>query len=248
MIIGGKRINFSLAGSYTGRVSAAIVQYNSKGHAGSQFHQFYSIDAHKHNYCLKIENSRITHYANNEIARQTKPRNRATKDKTVTGYKAQREDLSESALEVAINIQLDKVETNRIDRDIILTSTFGQKHNQKWKETRKKLINCNYFGRIINARGPASYTKLLEEMLYSPIEWSNTAEVRHQRLCEPAALEIFSLVHKDYELEKTGIFIDEELGFLGVFTNVIFFGRATQLSIYLLRSITFKTFWTRHHC
>lgn len=209
-----------MAGSYAGRVSAAVVQFNSKGHAGSQFHEHFSLNAN--NYCLKIENERITHYANNEIARQKKPRNRAIKDKAVKGYKAQKEDLSESALQVAMNIELDKVNINRTDRDIILASTLGQKHNHRWKEIRKKLINCNYFGRIINARGPTSYQKLLEEMLYSPMEWSNTADVRHQRLYEHEALKMFSLVHKDYELEKTGVFIDEELGFLGFFTNLIF--------------------------
>lgn len=215
--IGGKRINFSLAGSYTARVSAAVVQFNTKGHAGSQFHEFVSIVPN--NYCLKIERARNKRKVKNEIARQTKPRKRAIADKSVKGYKAQKEDMSERALEVAMNIEMEKIEANRIDRDTILTSTYGQKLNQKWKQIRKKLINSNYFARIIKARGPKSYQKILEEMLYSPIESSNTAEVRHQRLYEPEALKCFAMVHKDYELEKTGIFIDSELGFLGIFTS-----------------------------
>lgn len=210
-----------MAGSYTGRVSAAVVQYNSKGHAGSQFHEFNSLNGNS--YCLKIENSRKKHYVKNEIARQAKPRKRATKDKTVKGYKAQKEDLSEAALRVAMDIEIDKMNINRIDRDMILASTLGQRLNHRWKEVRKKLINCNYFGPIINARGPTSYQKWLEEMLYSPIEWSNTAEVRHQRLYERDALKMFQLVHKDYELEKTGVFIDEEFGFLGVLFIYIYF-------------------------
>lgn len=216
-----------MAGSYTARVSAAVVQYNSNGHAGSQFHEYYSIRSN--NYCLKIENARNKHYAKNEAARQIKPRKKATKDKTVKGYKVQKEDLSERGLENAISIELSKVETNRMDRDWILTTTFGQKHNSKWKEIRKKLINCNYFGRIIKAQGPKSYQKLLEEMMYSPVEFGNTAEIRHQRLYELEALKVFMQSRKKYELEKTGIFIDEELGFLGVFTIRYFSNQSTQL-------------------
>lgn len=78
----------------------------------------------------------------------------------------------------------------------------GQKHNLKWLEMRKKLINCCYFGRIINARGPKSYKKMLYEMLYSTSESGNTAELRHQRLYDTEALKMFSLVHRKHELKK----------------------------------------------
>lgn len=203
-----------MAGSYTGRVCAAVVQFNTNGHAGSQFHETFGIVPN--NYCLKIENARNNHYKKNEIARQTKPRKRAVKDKTVKGYKTQKEDLSERALEVAMNLELANQEVNRENRDIILRDTYGQKHNSKWKEIRKKVINCNYLPRIIHARSPKSYQKILEEMLYSPVDLSNKAEIRHQRLCEPDALKAFSLIHRNYELKKTGIFIDEELSFLGI--------------------------------
>lgn len=203
-----------MAGSYTARVAAAVVQFNSKGHAGSQFHEHFSIIPN--NYCLQMENARKTHYVNNEIKRQAKPRKRAEKDKAVKGYKAQKEDLSDRALVVSMDLVLAKLEENRNNRDVILDDTFGQKHNQKWKEIRKNLINCNYLARILNTRGPKSYEKLLEEMMYSPTDLSNTAEMRHQRLYEPEALKTFSKIHTTYELQKTGIFIDEELSYLGI--------------------------------
>lgn len=205
-----------MAGSYTARVSAAVVQFNSKGHAGSQFHERFSIIPN--NYCLKIENARKAHYVKNEIARQAKPRKHAVKDKNVKGYKVQKEDISERALVVSMNLELVRLEENRANRDIVLENTLGQKHNQKWKEIRKKLINCNYLARILNARGPKTYEKLLEEMMYSPVDLSNSAEMRHQRLYEPEALKMFALIHKKYKLEKTGIYIDEKLSFLGIST------------------------------
>lgn len=208
-----------MGGSYTARVCAAVVQYNTNGHAGSRFHEFFGIVPN--NYCLKIENERKGHYLENEIARQAKPRKRAVKDKAVKGYKVQKEDLSERSLEVAMNIELDKLEINRLNRDTILRDTYGQKLNQKWKEIRKKVINCNYFARIINARGPRSYQKILEEMLYSPVELGNTAEVRHQRLYEQEALKKFSRIHTIYKLKRTGIFIDKDLSYLGIAVDEI---------------------------
>lgn len=211
---GGKRINYSLAGSYGGRVSAAVVQYNSKGHAGSEFHKHYSVDTYQN--CLKMENSRNHHYAQNEAARENKPRKIAAADKSTKGYKNPQEpDLSDHAFEVAKNIELDKLHTNQLNRETILKNTYGQKLNWNWIESRKKLINCSYFGRIINARTPNSYTKLLYEMLYSESEFGNTAELKHQRLYETEALKMFSLVRKKHRLVKTGMFIDKELSFLG---------------------------------
>lgn len=242
LIIGGKRINYSLAGSYSGRVSAAVVQYNSKGHAGSEFHKHNNIVLN--NDCLKMENSRKRHYAKNEAARQLKPRQKATKDKTTKDYKdGQRLDMTERAFQFAKNVQLEKLDTDRINRDAILTATYGQKYNQKWLEVRKKLINCSYFGRIICARGPKSYANILEEMLYTPMESGKTAQVCHQRLYEQEALKMFSLVHKN-KLQKTGIFIDGELGFLGILfyflnysTTNITFTAASPLRLYGTNSI-----------
>lgn len=188
LVLRGKRINYSLAGSYMARVAAAVVQYNTNGHAGSEMHKFNNENVVRS--CLKLENSLRKHYIRNEIARQEQPRKKATKDKTTKGYGyCQAPDMSEHALEVAKNIQLAKLDANRINRDMILVNTFGQKHNLKWLEVRKNLVNCSYFGRIINSRSPQSYKNLLEEMLYT--KSCNTAEVRHQRLYESEALKMF---------------------------------------------------------
>lgn len=235
LLQGGKRINYSLAGSYQSRVAASVVQYNTTGHAGSEMHKF--INENVVSSCLKVENSRRKHYIKNEIARQAQPRKKATKDKTTKGYKGQTADLSEHALEVAKNIQLAKLDANRTNRGMILINTFGQKYNQKWIEVRKSVVNCSYFGRIINARSPKSYKNLLEEMLYT--KSANTAEVRHQRLYEPEALKMFSLVHKDHQLDETGIFIDKELCFLGVY--YIFVRPTTHSFSLFLRCVAFTT-------
>lgn len=167
-----------------------------------------------------MENSRINHYAQNEAARQIKPRKRCITDKSSKGYKdGERPDLSEREFDIAKNIELDRLNSNQLIRHVILKKTYGQKHNLEWLEARKKLINCTYFGRIVNSRRPTSYKNLLYEMLYSESEFGNTAQLRHQRLYELEALKMFSLLHDDYTLEKTGLYIDKELSFLGILIN-----------------------------
>jgi len=73
--LGGKRINYSLAGSYSARVAAAVVQYNSKGHAGSEFLKFKFEDL-ENSRIEQLENKRKRKLVKNEIARQDKPRER----------------------------------------------------------------------------------------------------------------------------------------------------------------------------
>lgn len=231
-----------MAGSYGARVSTAVVQYNTKGHAGSEFHKTHSVNTEK--LCLKVENSRIRHYRENEIARQAKPRKRACKDKTPKAYISdnQRLDLSGHSFDVAKNIVLEKFRTDQENREEILANTYGQKLNSNWLEARKKFLNCSFFGRIINSRSPKSYTKVLSEMLYSESEFGNTAEQCHQRLYEKEALKMFTLVHNRFQLEKTGIYIDKEMHFLGLLHLFDTFHLNTQFSYYS-SCITSKTVW-----
>lgn len=73
--IGGKRINYSLARSYSARVAAAVVQYNSKGHASSEFrkHIFGNLD----NVNIEVlENKRKRKLVANEASRQLHPTRR----------------------------------------------------------------------------------------------------------------------------------------------------------------------------
>lgn len=76
--VGGKRVNFSLARSYSARVASAVVQYNSKGHASSEFrkHKFGDLD----NASIELlENKRKRKLDANEMSRQLNPTRRQDK-------------------------------------------------------------------------------------------------------------------------------------------------------------------------
>lgn len=72
--LGGKRINYSLARSYTARVATAIVQYNSGGHSASKFREFKYGEDHTGNDIVQLEEKRKRKLVRNEAARNVKPR------------------------------------------------------------------------------------------------------------------------------------------------------------------------------
>lgn len=71
--LGGKRINYSLAGSYKARVATAVVQYNTGGHAGSAFRKFKLGDDHQ-SCTAKLEAKRNRKLKANVVALEAKPR------------------------------------------------------------------------------------------------------------------------------------------------------------------------------
>lgn len=79
--LGGKRVNYSLAKSYTARVSTAVVQYNTEGHAGSSFRKYIFGDEHQSS-TMKLEAKRKRKLNANEAALHARPRNRHVKENT----------------------------------------------------------------------------------------------------------------------------------------------------------------------
>lgn len=165
-----------------------------------------------------METKRIRKCAKNAEARQVKPRKKifkVAKSNKSYGPNCGRPDLPIRSLEAAKKAELTRLDADRNNRVAILRDTYGQRLNPRWYMVRKKLINSTYFHRIVNAQGPKSYKNLLCEMMYSPVDLAKSAEVRHQRLYELEALNCFRASHKDNDLEKTGIFIDKDISFLG---------------------------------
>lgn len=79
--LGGKRINYSLARSYTGRVAIAVVQYNTDGHAGSEFRKFKLGDDHESS-TKTLENVRKRRVKYNAAIQDVKKRQRHQTEET----------------------------------------------------------------------------------------------------------------------------------------------------------------------
>lgn len=202
------------------RTNIADVQYNTDGHSGSTVQQFIfgeSIPMSK-----ALENKRKRKCLNNTIAKQNRPKTytndeSSSKKKAKVSYGDGREevDFTEAQLDVAKNRLFERLRENQVDRNRIQVETVSKQNSFEWGEIRKIMLTSSYFGRILNVRSRNSYTKIVEEIVYNNYQHGNTAEMRHQRIYEKHALLIFSRLYQFEEITNCGIFIDEELAFLG---------------------------------
>lgn len=212
-----------MAGSYDSRTAVSGIQHNTDGHFGSTYHEF--AHGEKLDACVKLENARKRKLKANAIAKQSKPKKRrftkatkgTKKGKQRIRYGAGREDvdLSISAYETAECRLLDKLQENQMNRDHVEIETRGQLLNQKWIVLRKDLLTPSYFGRILNVTSRKSYTKIVEDILYKNEAFANTAEVRHQRMFQSEALQIFFDLYGSESVSSCGLFIDSVFAFLG---------------------------------
>lgn len=215
--IGGKRINYCLAKSYQARVARAIVQYNSNGCSGSTYHECKGSAATQ---SLKaLEQCRKRKCEKNGLAKAAKPKKSRfsgqVQDKGKDyGENCQAIDMSPHLFEIAKTRYLEPLLKDQKNRDFINRSTIGRHLVQKWRDMQTKLLTSWYFSRIINSRGPESYATILDEILYKKTAFSNTAELRHQRIYEKKALQGFIDEHGSNYLSECGLFIDAEHCFL----------------------------------
>lgn len=166
-----------------------------------------------------VEKKKVLH---NVIREQLKPRKRKGDDsrgnhKSKRQYGEGHEDLdfTPSQMETAKTNFLQQLDEDKQRREAIEIQTNGQRRNTRWSEIRQNLLTSSYFGRILNARSRKSYSKIVEDILYHNNQYSNAAELVHQRLHERNALQIFCSTYRNEVIHTCGIFIDAEHGFLG---------------------------------
>lgn len=195
----------------------AVVQYNSKGHSGSEFQK--RIFGNENSSTQIVEMNRKRKCAKNARARQLKPKQRRVDDtqKTKTrGYGNGHEELDKSPheFEICKAIFVERMREQQANRQSIERNTVRQKHSVLWKQIKQNLLTTSDFGRVINAHGPKSYQNILEDILYKDTDSSKAKAIRHQRMYEQDAFNTFKIIHRGL-LTTCGIFIDEEYYFLG---------------------------------
>lgn len=227
LILGGKRVCNSLDGnSYKSRTAIAAVQFNSKGHSGSKFHE--------HTYgntldtCVNLENNRKRKVAKNAVYKEVIKSKKPKEDKKAANRKAKPKhygdghqdlDMMDSAYEIAKNRFLEKLLKNQSERQRLAVETKAQHNSFMWIQVRRNMLTSSYFGRILKTRNRKSYTKIIEEMIHRNIQYSNSAALRHQRLYQMEALTIFSNVYGPESISQCGIVIDPKICFLGNFVE-----------------------------
>lgn len=216
---GGKRVFNAGAGSFKGRTAISAVHFNTEGQSTSTFQKFKYNNPQKA--IVTLEQSRKRKVAQNAIRAEQKPKERTNdepqnkKKKRAYGEGHEDLDFTPSQLELAKKNFLEQLDRNRQNRVQLEMMTRGQRYNSKWSEVRQNMLTSSYFGRILNARNRKSYQKIVEDILYHNHQYSNNADLVHQRLHEKDALQIFCGDYRNEQVDVCGIFIDAKYSFLG---------------------------------
>lgn len=161
--LGGKRINYSLAGSYTARVAMAVVHFNSECQASSEYRKIKLGGVSDVSRVGMLENKRKRKVAYTAVARAKKPRVRRTESDHGKAYGGDyREDMGPTALDAAKNVIMEKLIRNKDMRASIETAT--KTDDSYYNEKSRNMLMAHYFSNIINSKGPKFYSKILGEI------------------------------------------------------------------------------------
>lgn len=162
--LGGKRINYSLAGSYTSRVAMAVVHFNSGCKAGSEYRKMKLGGVVDLTSVVKLESKRKLKCKQNAIATAKKPRVRRSEQEQGKAYGGDyTDDMEQTALDAAKERIMEKLTRNMANRTSIERLSKDDEH--LYSEKIRNMLMSYYFSNVINAKGPGSYTKILGESI-----------------------------------------------------------------------------------
>ncbi|KAK4885390.1 hypothetical protein RN001_001661 [Aquatica leii] len=183
--VGGKRINFSLKGSYKLRCEMAAISYNSGGKLLSLLHEDLCGRPPGH-YMAKFLNTKIRRDKHTTTKRCSRTRRFAVADcdygmpdDSITSDLCQ-EEYEMKATEFLNDLQ-------NVDKKKIETGTLTQSKSDVWKVERKKRLTASNFGKVCKLRKTTCTSK--------------------------TAREEFEKIYK-LKVVKCGLMIDEEMPFL----------------------------------
>lgn len=210
--VGGKRVNYSLKGSYSGRCAAAVISFNTGGTLQTYVHKFiFKTDANEQ--IIQLENKRKNHnYRRKNIKKKKTLKNVPAKDAHY-GVHCQKPDMDahkfrEKKQDFLKALVLSKEERNSLERSTVLQSA-----SPKWLETRRKLLTASWFARVCKRRANTNCASLVKQILYGN-DLSNVPSIKHGRTNEHTALQELKCA-LNLNIQECGLFIDDEFSFLG---------------------------------
>lgn len=218
-LIGGKRVNYALKGSYEGRCEAASLSFNTKHNVHSVVHTKLTgkspgtftkaFAKHKENEHLRSKRKLLF----SGVKKTTKKRKISNPDEDYGNMSTLEEEpdmpesvLKESKEKFLMSLQVD---TNQIQD--LQKRTVLQAQSQLWKTERAKRLTASWFGRVCKMRKNTSCKNIVSEMLYST--FGGSVATRYGIEKEPFALSALEVL-EEVEVQKCGLFVDIEYPFL----------------------------------
>lgn len=210
--VGGKRVNYSLKGSYGGRCAAAVISFNTDGTLQSFVHKFiFGTEANAK--IIQLENKRKeNNYRKRDIKKKKTLKHFPTKNAHY-GIHCQKPDMDTITFDERKNKFLKDLALSKEDRHILERSTVLQSASSKWLETRRKLLTASWFSRVCKRRAKTNCRSLVRQILYGN-DLGNVPSIKHGRQNEHTALRELEQ-ELNVIIEECGLFIDNEFSFLG---------------------------------
>ena len=211
--IGGKRINFGRAGSYQGRVSAAVVQYNTK-EAFSRLST--AMNKEPPTMIRKLEGRRKRAA---EKAREYKKEAKASSFRNQKqtcdqdyGPNAAKPDMEEAVYSSECKRHADILLHWQTRRDEIQVETRDQANSDKWIGYRKKLLTASNFGKVCRLRKTTPRANTVKSIMYPQLH--NLHSLQYGRENEANALKQMQ-EELGMHILRCGLFIDDTVPHLG---------------------------------
>ena len=207
--IGGKRVNFALRRSYSGRSFAAAVSHNTR-------RPLYKL----HKAMFRSSPGKFT--KRTELKRSTRKQKRTQRHSAKTlfpsslpdpdyGQNAQKPDLSPTRFQAKREEFLQSLKKTREEIRKLECETRLQRDSDKWLEERRKILTASNFSKVCKRRSTTGCEKLVKYMLYSDFD---TEALQFGRENEMRAIKDTER-KKGISIQRCGLFIDEDLPFLG---------------------------------
>lgn len=212
----GKRINYSLRQSYTGRCNVATVTYNAK----KPVYAYHKLIHNKSpGIFTKRKEERIILAAQATssrrrglIRRQLFPANKTVgRSDPSYGDNSEKPDMAENDFEAEKEKILSSLLLNEEERTILERETVDQSLSNKWVDRRRKMLTASNFGKIIKMRQTTTCQSFVQNHLFGGV---TTTAMEYGKSNEETALRVLERI-LNVQITKCGIFVDSENPFLG---------------------------------
>nr|CAI5844448.1 unnamed protein product [Callosobruchus analis] len=212
--IGGKRINYSLRGSYQTRCEAAAISFSSSG----QYYRTLTKSAcgaspkgFTRAYVERAKKLKAKRLFHKKKYKQSKRQAMADKDYGPnTNYvplDINTDEFHQKATEFKSHLKKHKQEIIDIER-----STIGQSSNARWIQERAIRLTASNFGKICKMRSRTSPINTIKHLLYGNFIGNNATT--YGKESELRAIKDFEKI-MNLNVSQCGFFVDEEHFYLG---------------------------------
>lgn len=121
-------------------------------------------------------------------------------------------DMDETNYQLEKQKFLEDLDERQSRRILIERQTVAQRDSNLWKTYRHGLVTASVFGRVCCARSPASYTNIVNDILYSKLD--HLGQIQHGIAYEDHAIKALEAL-ENIVVKPCGFSIDSKYSFMG---------------------------------